>query len=100
MVRYSMELRTRKYVKGYEFLSFARKYEKTMIGYRTRFFKNCFQKVAHKASEFLGNKIADAVTKWNDNKIVKPDEKPRNHEKIIIPLEKREEISKELRKVL
>ena len=28
-------------------------------------------KVVHKAGEFLGNKIADAITKWNGDKIVK-----------------------------
>ena len=29
---------------------------------RTRSFKDCFQKIVHKAGEFLGNKIADIVT--------------------------------------
>ena len=31
MMRYSLELRTRKYVKGYEFLQFARKYKKQLL---------------------------------------------------------------------
>ena len=31
------------------------------------------KKVLHKADEFLGNKIEDAVTKSNDDKIMKPD---------------------------
>ena len=57
-------------------------------------------KVVHRAHEFLGNKIADAVTKSNDDKIAKPDKNPRNVEEIIIPLEKRDEILKKLRKVL
>ena len=35
---------------------------KTIIGYGTRFFKNTSKKIAHKASEFLRNKVADAVT--------------------------------------
>ena len=39
--------------------------KQTIIRYRTRLFKNCFQKIAHKAEEVLGNKIADAVTKSN-----------------------------------
>ena len=32
MARYSIEPRTRKYVKGYGFLPFARKYKKAIIG--------------------------------------------------------------------
>ena len=35
MTQYSVEPRTRKYFKGYELLSFSRKYKKT-IGYRDR----------------------------------------------------------------
>ena len=62
------------------------------------------KKVVHRTSELLGNKIADAVTKSNDDKIVKPkhviDENPRNVEEIIIPPEKREEILNALRQVL
>ena len=58
------------------------------------------EKVFHKAAEFLRNKIADAVTKSEDNKTVKPDENPRNVEEVIIPLEKIEEILNKLRKVL
>ena len=61
--------------------------------------KTTSKKVVHKAGEFLGKKIADAVTKSNNDKIVKPDETLRNVEQIIIPLEKRDEIFKELRKV-
>ena len=51
------------------------------------------KKVVHKAGKFSGNKIADAVAKSNDDKIVKPkhviDKHPRNVEEIIIPPEKR-----------
>ena len=51
------------------------------------------KKVVHKTGKFSGNKIADAVAKSNDDKIVKPkhviDEHPRNVEQIIIPPEKR-----------
>ena len=61
MRQYFIEPRTRKYVKRYQFLSFARKYKKTIIEYTARCCKNCFQKVVHKAGEFLGNKIADTV---------------------------------------
>ena len=79
MRRYSIEPRTRKYVKGYRFLLFdidfyyLRENITTVIGYRTRCCKNYFQK-----------------SKSNDDKIVKPDENPRNIEKITIQLEKRE----------
>ena len=66
--------------------------------------KTASKKVVHRTSELLGNKIADAVTKSNDDKIVKPkhviDENPRNVEEIIIPPEKREEILNALRQVL
>ena len=77
---------------------------KTIIGHCnknwTKCFKNCNQKVAHKAAEatgkFIGNKIAD--------KIVKPkhvtEANPRNVERIIIPQEKRDEILNKLREVL
>ena len=48
------------------------------------------KKLVHKASEFIGNKIADAVTKPNDDNI----EKKQPVEEIIIPPRKREEILK------
>ena len=54
----------------------------------------------HLWDEILGNKIADAITKSNDIKIVKPDENPRNTEEIIIWPEKSNEILNKLRKVL
>ena len=44
------------------------------------------KKVVHKAGESIGNKIAEAVTKSNDHKIVK--QKPV--EETIIPPEKRD----------
>ena len=65
---------------------------KTIIGFcdknRNKYFKNCFKKLSHKATEatveFLRTKIA--------NKIVKPDGNSRNVEEIIITPEKREEV--------
>ena len=44
--------------------------------------------MVHKSGQFLGNEIADAVIKPNDDKIVKPDEDPKNVEEIIISPEK------------
>ena len=54
------------------------------------------KKVVHKACKFIENKIAGAVTMSNNNNI----EKEKLAEEIIIPTEKREEISSKLRKVL
>ena len=54
-----------------------------------------FEKVVYKAGKFLGIKFADAVTKSNNNKIVKQGPV----EEIIIPPEKRDETLNKLRKV-
>ena len=81
MWRYSVEPRTRKYVKGNGFFIICKKIYKTVIGCKNRFFKNCF-----KAGEFLGYKIADTVIKSNNTKIVKPNENSENVGKIIISL--------------
>ena len=99
MMRYFIEPRTRKYVKGYGFLLFARKYKKWILDTRL----DASKTVVHKAGKFLGNKIADAVlsktlatqTKSNDGNT----KKQEPVEEIIIPREKREEIFKKLRKV-
>ena len=58
--------------------------------------KTASKKVVHKAGEFIGNKIADAVTKWKDNNI----EKQEPVGEIIIPLEKVDETLSKMRKVL
>ena len=63
MRRYSIESRIRKYVKGYGFLSFARKYKKQVLDTGLDAVKAGSKKVVHKAGEYIGNKIADAVTK-------------------------------------
>ena len=46
--------------------------------------RTTFKNVVHKADELLGNKIADAVTESNDDKIVKQEPV----EEIIIPPKK------------
>ena len=91
----SLEPRTRKYVKGYGFLSFERKYKKQLLNTGLDAAKTASKKIVHKAGEFLGNKIADAITKSNDDNI----EKQEPIEEVIIPSEKREEILNNLRKV-
>ena len=56
MWRYSIEPRTKKYVKGYGFLSFARKYKKQLLDTGLDSLKTPPAKVVHRAGEFLGNK--------------------------------------------
>ena len=55
MRRYSIEARIRKYVKGYGFLSFARKFEKQLLDTGLDSLKTASKKVVHKAGGFLGN---------------------------------------------
>ena len=92
MTRYSIQAKIRKYVKGYGILSFAKKYEKQLLDTEL----NASKKVVHKAGEILGNEIADAITKSNDDYI----EKQEAAEEIIIPPEKREEMLNKLRNLL
>ena len=96
ITRYSTEPRTRKYVKEYGFLSFAKNYKKQLFDIGLDSLKTASKKVVHKTAEFLGNKIADAVTKSNDDSI----EKHEHFGEIIIPPEKRDEMLNKLRKVL
>ena len=72
-------------------MSFARKYKKQSLDKGL----DASIKAVHKASEHLGNKIADTVTKLNDDNI----EKQEHVEEIIILPEKRIEILNNLRKV-
>ena len=69
-----------------------RKYKKPLLHTGLDFLKTAHEKVVHKAGEFLGSKVPDAVTKSNCHKIVK-------HEpvEIIIPPEERDEILNKLR---
>ena len=53
------------------------------------------KKVVHKAGKFIGNKIADAITKSNDDNI----EKQEPVEGIIIPPRKRKNILNKLRRL-
>ena len=61
-MRYSIEPKIRKYVKGYGFLPFARnlwsKYGKQLLDTAS---KNTIHEAAEATGEFLGNKIAGAV---------------------------------------
>ena len=88
MRRYSIKPRPRKYVKGYGFLSFARKYKKRFMDTGLDLLKPPSKKVVHETGEFLGNKIAYVAAKWNDGKIVIQGPV----EEMATPLEEREEI--------
>ena len=79
-----------------EFLSFARKYKKQLLDTELDSLKTASKKVVHKTDTFLGNKIADVVTKPKDDKIVKQEPV----KEIIIQLENRDEILNKLRQVL
>ena len=73
-MRYSTELRKRKYVEGYGFLYFAKKsrdkYGKKLIGTAIKTgidaaktaSKKIFQKIAEATGDLIGNKIADKIT--------------------------------------
>ena len=74
MVRYSIEPRTRKCVKRYGFLSFSRnlsnKHRKQLLDTGLDSLKTSSKRVVHKTSEFLGDKMAHAVTKSYNHKIL------------------------------
>ena len=89
-MRYSTEPRFRKYVKGYEFLSFPRKFgdqygkklmdtaTKTGIDPAKTASKRVVQKIAEATGNLIGNKIADKITS-----IGKPKEKKKKQKKFI-----------------
>ena len=58
--------------------------------------KTASKKVVHKAGEFIRNRMADKVTKWNNDNF----EKKEPAEEIIIPPEKRDDILDKQRKLL
>ena len=105
-MRYSTEPRFIKYVKGYGFLSFARKFDdkyvkklmdtatKTGTDAAKTASERVVQKTAEATGDLIGNKIADKITS-----IVKPKEKGKTNktEEIYIPPEKRQQIIDDLR---
>ena len=105
-MRYSAQLKFRKYVKEYGFLSFARKfgnkYGKKLMNTATKIgkyaVKNASKRVVQKTTEatgnFIGNAIADKVTSLGKTK---SNEKEDERQKIYIPPEKRQQIINDLR---
>ena len=104
-IRYSTEPRFRKYVKGYGFLPFARKFgnkygkklmntaTKTGIDAAKTTSKRIVLKTAEATGDLIGNKIADQITS-----IGKPKEKEKTKEveEVYIPPEKRQQIIDDL----
>ena len=103
-MRYSTEPRFRKYIKGYGFLSFARKFggkygkklmdtaTKTGINAAKTASKRVVQKTAEATDDLMRNKIADKITS-----IGKPKEKAKEIKEIYISSEKRQQIIDDLR---
>ena len=75
-MRYSIEPRERRYVKGYGFLSFARnvsdKYSKSLMDASKKFAKiagkEILKETAKATGDLVGNKIADKITAKPHNK--------------------------------
>ena len=113
-MRYSIERRDRLYVKGYEFMSFARimsnKYGKKLVDTAKKpatnaiktASKRAIQKTAEATGDLVGNKIADKITsvsKKSTKKLPTIDEDAElvSHKKRYISPEERQQIIDELR---
>ena len=98
---YSTEPKFRKYVKGYVFLSFAKKFDdkygkklldtatKTGIDAAKAASKRVVQKTAEATGDLIGNKIADKITSIGKSK---EKEKTNKAVETYIPPEKRQQI--------
>ena len=105
-MRYSTERRFRKYVEGYGFLSFARKFgdkyckklmdtaTKTGIDTTKTASKRVVQKTAEATRDLIENKIANKIASIGKSKEMERTKKP---EEIYIPPEKREQIIDDLK---
>ena len=99
-MRYSIEPRERRFVKGYDFMSFARnfndKYSKSVMDLSKTFGKTAGKKIlketAKATGDLIGNKIADKIT-------AKPSKK--SHDEVINGIPKERYISsKERQKII
>ena len=100
-MRYSTELKYRKYVQEYGFLPFARKfgnkYGKKIMDTATKAgidaAKTSFKRVVHKKAEatgdLTGNKIADKITSAGKTKSKDKEDETGNRQQICIPPENR-----------
>ena len=107
---YSTEPKFRKYVKGYGFLSFAKKFKdkygkklldtgtKTGIDAAKTVSKRVVQKTAEATGDLIGNKIADKITSVRKTKTKEKEKENTNkQEEIYIPPEKRQQIINDLK---
>ena len=104
-MRYSTEPRFRKYVKGYGFLSFAKKFgnkygkklmdtaTKTGINAAKTASKGVVQKTAQATGDLIGNKLAEKITSIGTPK----EKESKEIEEIYIPPEKRQPIIDDLK---
>ena len=102
-MRYSTESKIRKYVEGYRFLSFARKfkdkYGKTLMDAATKTetdaakaaFKRVVQKTVEATGDLTGNKIADKITSAGKTKSKEKEVQTNKGRDIYIPPEKRQQ---------
>ena len=97
-MRYSIEPRERRYVKGYGFMSFARnfsdKYSKSLMDVKKTFAETAGKKIlketAKATGDLIGNKIAEKITA-----------KPHNKDEVVNGITKERYISpKERQKII
>ena len=101
-MRYSLEPNYRKYVQGYGFLSFARKFgdkyvkklmvtaTKTGIDAAKTASKRVVQKTAETTGALIGNKITDKIISLGKSKNKEKKDETYEIEEIYIPPEKRQ----------
>ena len=104
-MRYSTEPKFRKYIEGFSFLSFARKFDdkygkklmdtttKAGIDAAKTASKRVVQKTAEATGDLIGNKIADKITSLGKTK---SKEKEEERQEIYISQEKRQQIIDDL----
>ena len=108
-MRYLLEPNYRKHVKGYGFLSFARKFgdkygkklmdtaTKTGIDASKTASKRAVQKTAEATGDLIGNKIADKIASLDESENKKKKDETIEVEEIFIPAKKRQQIIDDLR---
>ena len=105
-MRYSTESKYRKYVRGYGFLSSAKKFgyeygeilmdaaTESGIDATKTASKRVVQKTAGATGNLIGNKVANKITSGRKSKVV---DKRKKEEEIYIPPEKRKRIIEDLK---
>ena len=108
-MRYSLEPKYRKYVQGYGFFSFARKYgdkygkklmdtaTKAGIDAAKNSSKRVVQKTAKTAGDLVGNKLADKTNSLGKSKNKQKEYKTNEVKEIYFPPEKRQQVIDDLR---